>query len=132
MTEMEFAQAERAVLIKRIDNVKRNRRRGVITRDECDGKVAELQAALDYVEVQIAAFNSGDGFDYAAAAEHLKDIRDDISLCIEHWGFVHGLTPAQCEQIYIAAHIDRNSDEELDRNLIDALIVYFKRINAAA
>lgn len=131
MTEMEFAQDKRAELIKRIGNVTRHHRRGIITRDECDGKVAELQAELNYVELQIAAFNSGDDFDYVDAAEHIKGVYEDVQTCVDFWGHEHGLTPAQCEQIYIAAHIDRNFDEELDRNLIDAMIVYFKRINAA-
>lgn len=131
MPYIEWAQRERAELIKRIAKLKAFRRKDCITAAEFAEHLAELQAELDYAELKIAAYNSGDDFDYDEAAEHIDSVREDILACIEHWGYMHGLSPAQCEQIYIAAHIDRNFDEELDRPLINALIEYFKRLNAA-
>lgn len=54
---------------------------------------------------------------------------DDLQLCVDLWTRIHGLTVAQCEQVYVAAHIDRNFTADVDRKLIDAMIDAFKQAN---
>lgn len=112
----------------KLDLVMRN---GLITVDEHAGKLAELGSEIRYVEVQIAAIKAGDTFDYVDAAEHIKGVHEDVKTCIEHWTREHGLTVGQCEQIYVAAHVDRNFTADVDRELINRMIDDFKRCNAA-
>ena len=114
-------------ILKRRHNLNANMR--LLTNDEYAGKLAELDSEIRYVEVQIAAVKAGDTFDYVDAAEHIKGVCEDIKTCIDLWTHEHGLTVEQCEQIYVAAHIDRNFDTAVDCKLVDAMISYFKQAN---
>ncbi|MBR1804812.1 MAG: hypothetical protein IJ774_00340, partial [Selenomonadaceae bacterium] len=116
-------------LLRRRDNVNANMR--LLTNDEYAGKLAELDSELRYVEIQIGAIKAGDTFDYVDAAEHIKGVHEDVKTCIDLWTREHGLTVGQCEQIYVAAHVDRNFTAGVDRELINRMIDDFKRCNAA-
>lgn len=114
-------------ILKRRHNL--NAKMRLLTNDEYAGKLAELDSEIRYGEVQIAAVKAGDTFDYVDAAEHIKSVYEDLQNCVEYWGDEHGLTPAQCEKIYVAAHIDRNFDSDVDRELINRMIGDFKHGN---
>ena len=116
-------------LLKRRYKLNANMR--LLTNDEYAGKLAELDNELRYVEIQIDAVKAGDTFDYVDAAEHIKGVYEDVKICIELWSREHGLTVGQCEQIYVAAHVDRNFTADVDRELINRMIDDFKRCNAA-
>lgn len=121
---------ERNQLIRQRTNLNSRLRNGLLTVDEFKADAGEVDAAIRYVELQIDALKAGDTFNYAAAAEHLKNIYGNVLGCIDDWKLEHGLSLEQCEQIYVAAHIDRNFDTDVDRELINRMIDEFKCANA--
>lgn len=121
---------ERNQLIRQRENLNSRLRNGLLTADEFNADAGEVDAAIRYVELQIDALKAGDTFNYAAAAEHLKNIYGNVLGCIDDWKLEHGLSLEQCEKIYVAAHIDRNFDTDVDRELINRMIDEFKCANA--
>ncbi|MBR2734437.1 MAG: hypothetical protein IKD80_09405 [Selenomonadaceae bacterium] len=121
---------ERNQLIRQRENLNSRLRNGLLTAEEFKADAGEVDAAIRYVELQIDALKAGDTFNYAAAAEHLKNIYGNVLGCIDDWKLEHGLSLEQCEKIYVAAHIDRNFDTDVDRELINRMIDEFKCANA--
>ena len=82
---------ERNQLIRQRTNLNSRLRNGLLTADEFKADAGEVDAAIRYVELQIDALKAGDTFNYAAAAEHLKNIYGNVLGCIDDWKLEHGL-----------------------------------------